>query len=210
MDELLPLLAARGVTAAGGLQVHTAYDVAAQLAKLTVEQRAALVDGTFVPVGRPAGWEAQQPFSSSHRGSRHTRNFTAFTDDRGPAVGRRRLPRLDSRPHRARRQPTGRPLTFAASGATVIGDKACRGIAGRLGLAAAFTPRPKRRKRQPPAGRVAATEADPNRELSSQRVRVEHAIRRLKVHRVLHGYRLSARRFDTVINAVATITTMPA
>ena len=93
---------------------------------------------------------------------------------------------------------------------TVIADKAYRGVARRLGLAAAFTPRPKRRKRQPGPGPVAAAEADLNREVAAQRVRVEHAIRRLKVHRVLHGYRLSPRRFDTVISAIAHITTMPA
>jgi hypothetical protein len=93
---------------------------------------------------------------------------------------------------------------------TVTADKAYRGVAGRSGLAAAFTPRPKRRKGQPTTGPVAGAEADLNREVSSQRVRVEHASRRLEVHRVLHGYGLSPRRFDTVINAVATITTTPA
>jgi hypothetical protein len=208
MDELLPLLAARGITAPDGRQVRTAGDLEVQLAKLTAEQRAALVDGTFVPVGRPAGWDAQKPFYSSHRG-RHTRNFTTLTDDRGdllwagggcPGATHDLTALADS----------AAAVPLAASGVTVIADKAYRGIARRLGLAAAFTPRPKRRKHQPAAGRVAAAEADLNREVSSQRVRVEHAIRRLKVHRVLHGYRLSPRRFDTVIDAVATITTMPA
>ena len=55
MDELLPLLAARGVTAPDGREVRTAQDLEAQLAKLTSEQRGALVDGSFVPVGRPVG-----------------------------------------------------------------------------------------------------------------------------------------------------------
>jgi hypothetical protein len=64
-----------------GRPVRTAGDLEAQLAKLTVDQRAALVDGTFVPVGRPAGWDAQKPFSSNHH-DRRTRNFTALTDDR--------------------------------------------------------------------------------------------------------------------------------
>ncbi len=207
MDELLPLLAARGITAPDGRDVRTAQDLEAQLAKLTRDQRGALVDGTFVPVGRPAGWDAQKPFYSSHRG-RHTRNFTAVTDDRGhllwagggcPGSTHDLTALADS--------PAAGPL--AASGVTVIADKAYRGVTRRLGLAAAFTPRPKRRKRHTEPGPVAAAEADLNRELASQRVRVEHAIRRLKVHRVLHGYRLSPRRFDTVIAAVAGITTMP-
>lgn len=208
MDELLPLLAARGITAPDGGEVRTAVDLEAQLAKLTRDQRAALVDGSFVPVGRPAGWETQKPFYSSHRG-RHTRNFTAVTDDAGdllwagggcPGSTHDLTALADSL--------AAGPL--ATSGVTVIADKAYRGVARRLGLAAAFTPRPKRRKRRPGPGPVAAAEADLNREVAAQRVRVEHAIRRLKVHRVLHGYRLSPRRFDTVISAIAHITTMPA
>jgi hypothetical protein len=43
--------------------------------------------------------------------------------------------------------------------------------------------------------------------VSSQRVRVEYAIRRLNVHCVLHRNRRSPRRFDAVIVAVAIVTT---
>ena len=93
----------------------------------------------------------------------------------------------------------------------MIADKAYRGVVARLGLARAFTPKPRRRKDRPaPTDAVADAEHDYNREVNSQRVHVEHAIRRLKVRRVLHGYRLSPRRFDQTIAAVAALATMPA
>jgi hypothetical protein len=56
---------------------------------------------------------------------------------------------------------------------------------------------------------VAAAERDLNREIATQRVRVEHAIRTLKTRRILHGYRLAPRRFDHTINAIAGLATMP-
>lgn len=209
MDELLPLLAARGITAPDGSAVVDADALEAQLATLTDAQRAALVDGTFVPVGRPAAWDDQKPLYSTHRG-RHTRNFTAVTDDvgnllwaGGGCVGSTHD--LTALAESAAAAP------LAGSEVTVIADKAYRGVVARLGLARAFTPRPRRRKDQPPLPEpVAEAEADYNREVNSQRVHVEHAIRRLKVRRVLHGYRLSARRFDQTIAAVAALATMPA
>lgn len=209
MDELLPLLAARGVTAPDGATVADPAALEAQLAKLTAAQRGALVDGTFVPVGRPAGWEAQKPLYSTHRG-RHTRNFTADTDDAGNlswAGGGC----VSSTHDLTALADSAAATPLADAGVTVIADKAYRGIVARLGLARAFTPRPRRRKDRPaPPEPVAEAEADYNRQVNSQRVHVEHAIRRLKVRRVLHGYRLSPRRFDQTVAAVAGLATMPA
>ena len=209
MDDLLPLLAERGITAPDGTAVVDRDRLSAQLESLTDAQRGALVDGTFVPVGRPAGWEAQKPFYNPHRG-RHTRNFTALTDDAGNLlwVGGTGPGSLHDLTAIAGSTAAG-PL--ADSKVTVVADKAYRGIAKRMGLAKAFTPKTRRRKNQPaPSSELASAEADFNREVAAVRVHVEHAIRRLKVRRVLHGYRLSPRRFDHVIAAVASLATMPA
>jgi len=49
-----------------------------------------------------------------------------------------------------------------------------------------------------------------NTEIARQRVHVEHAIRRLKTNKILHGYR---RRRDTLtdtLRACASLATMPA
>ena len=209
MDELLPLLAARGITAPDASRVRDADGLAVQLAKLTDDHRAALVDGTFVPVGRPQAWEDQKPLYSSHRG-RHTRNFTALTDDGGNLlwVGGGCVGSTHDLTALADSDASG-PL--AGSEVIVIADKAYRGAVARLGLAGAFTPRPRRRKDQPaPHQAVAQAEKDFNLEVARQRVKVEHAIRRLKVRRILHGYRLSPRRFDHTVAAIAGLATMPA
>ncbi|MCU0299947.1 MAG: transposase [Candidatus Nanopelagicales bacterium] len=209
MNELLPLLAARGITAPDGTVIADTAALEAQLATLTDAQRAALVDGTFVPVGRPRDWDVQKPLYNHHRG-RHTRNFTALTDDEGRLlwVGGTGVGSLHDLTAVAT-STAASPL--AESKVTVLADKAYRGIAKRLKLAGAFTPKPRRRKDRPaPSEGLAAAEKDFNREIAKQRVKVEHAIRRLKVRRVLHGYRLHARRFDDVVAAVAGLTTMPA
>jgi len=209
MDELLPLLAARGITAPDGTTVTGPADLEKVLATLSADQRAALVDGSFVPVGRPVTWENQKPLYSGHR-HRHTRNFTAITDDAGAllwagggCVGSTHdLTALAN-------SNAAKPL--ADSEVIVIADKAYRGIVAKLGLAGAITPRPRHRKdRPPPPDQLAASEADFNKEVATRRVHVEHAIRRLKVRRILHGYRLSTRRFDQTINAIAGLATLPA
>lgn len=209
MDELLPLLAARGITAPDGTEIRDPADLEAQLGKLTDQHRAALVDGTFVPVGRPAAWDDQKPLYSSHRG-RHTRNFTALTDDRGDLLYVSGGSVGSTHDLTALANSTA-AQALAGAGVTVLADKAYQGIVDRLGLAGAFTPKRKRRKDQPErSAPVSELEGEFNTELARQRVHVEHAIRRLKVRRILHGYRLSAKRFDHTIAAIAGLATMPA
>lgn len=207
MDELLPLLAARGITAPDGTEIRDSDDLEAQLAKLSSDQRAALADGTFVPVGRPAGWDDQKPLYSTHRG-RHCRNFTALTDHQGRLLfaGGGCVGSTHDLTALADCDAAG-PL--ATSGVTLLADKAFQGVAARLGLAEAFTPKRKRRKDQSePDPEVTDTEHEFNTVLARQRVRVEHAIGRLKVRRILHDYRLAERRFDQAIAAVAGLATM--
>lgn len=209
MDDLLPLLAERGITAPDGTEIRSAGDLEAQLAKLTEANRAALVDGSFVPVGRPRAWEDQKPLYNRHKG-RHSRNFTAVTDDQGnllfaggACVG--------STHDLTALADSAAAAPLATSGVTVLGDKGYQGIKKRLGLTRAFTPN--KRTNKPTEGTADTSEADEdpggfNRCLATQRVYVEHAFARLKTRRILTGYRLSPRRFDHVIAAVAALATM--
>lgn len=179
-----------------------------QLRSLSAEQRCALVDGSFVPVPRPSkgGWEAQKQQYSPYR-HRHVNTFQALTDDLGNLlwVGDAR----DGATHDLTaifESAAAGPL--ADSEVTVIADKAYVGIKAKLGLAHAFTPY-RRRKDDPRPQTVRGTEREFNTETARQRVHVEHAIRRLKTNKILHGYRRRRHTLTDTIRACATLATMP-
>ena len=207
--ELTPLLAAVGITAADGARVGDVDALEVQLRALSKSQRAALIDGSFVPIPRPGkgGWAAQKAQYSPYR-HRHVNTFQTITDDGGGLlwVG-------DAQPgatHDLTAIATSAAAdALAGSEVTVIADKAYIGIKAKLGLAKAFTPY-RRRKNDARAAQVRGTEGEFNTEVARQRVHVEHAIRRLKTNKILHGYR---RRRDTLtdtIRACATLATLPA
>lgn len=207
--QMTKLLAAHGITAPDGSRMGDEAALEAQLAKLSGEQRAALVDGTFVPIPRPGkgGWAAQKAQYSPHK-HRHVNTFQAVTDDQGGLlwVGRACPGATHDLTALATSMAAG-PL--AASEVTVLGDKAYIGIKAKLGLAGAFTPY-KRRKPGSLPDVVVETEGDFNTRLARQRVHVEHAIRRLKTNKILHGYRRRLDSLSDTIAAVATISTLPA
>lgn len=203
--ELTPLLAKLGITAPDGSRVGDHKALTAQLAALSAAQRGALIDGTFVPIPRPGkGWEAQKAQYSTHR-HRHVNTFQAITDDTGALLWA--TPAVAGATHDltaiAESNAAG-PL--ADSEVVVIADKAYIGIKAKLGLAGAFTPK-RRHRDDTRAEPVIEAEKAFNLEVARQRVHVEHAIRRLKTNKILHGYR---RRLDTLtdtIGACATLTT---
>jgi hypothetical protein len=209
VGQMTRLLAAHGITAPDGTRIGDETALQAQLAKLSTAQRAALVDGTFVPIPRPGkgGWEAQKLQYSPHK-HRHVNTFQAVTDDHGSLlwVGQACPGSTHDLTAIATSTAAG-PL--ADSEVTVLADKAYIGIKAKLGLTGAFTPY-RRRKSASPPGPVVAIEGEFNTLLSRRRVHVEHAMRRLKTNKILHGYR---RRLDTLtdtISAVAALTTLPA
>ena len=92
--ELTPLLAARGITAADGRRIGDDRALEAQLRTLSQTQRAAIVDGSFVPIPRPknGGWEAQKgPVLAAsapareHLPGAHRRHRRAAVGQRGDA-----------------------------------------------------------------------------------------------------------------------------
>jgi len=207
--QMTKLLAEHGITAPDGTRVGDEAGLQAQLAKLSAEQRAALVDGTFVPIPRPGkgGWDAQKLQYSPHK-HRHVNTFQAVTDDQGGLlwVGRACAGSTHDLTAIATSAAAG-PL--ADSEVTVLADKAYIGIKAKLGLAGAFTPY-RRRKPGSLPDVVVATEGDFNTRLSRQRVHVEHAMRRMKTNKILHGYRRQLDTLSDTIAAVAALTTLPA
>lgn len=207
--ELTPLLAAHGITGPDGARIGDDDALGGQLRRLSKTQRAALVDGSFVPIPRPGkgGWAAQRAQYSPHRHP-HVNTFQTVTDDTGALlwIG-------DARPG-ATHDLTAIATSdiaeaLADSEVTVIADKAYVGIKAKLKLENAFTPH-RRRKNDQRTEPVRAAEAEFNTEIARQRIHVEHGIRRIKRHRVLHGYR---RRLDTLtdtLRACATLASLSA
>lgn len=209
VGELTPLLAVHGITAPDGTRLGNDDALRAQLRALSKAQRAALVDGSFVPIPRPSkgGWAAQKAQYSPHR-HRHVNTFQTLTDDRGRLlwVGEAR----DGNTHDLTAIATS-PIasTLAETEVTVIADKAYVGIKARLGLAHAFTPY-RRRKHDQRADAIRGTEGEFNTEIARQRVHVEHAIRRLKTNKILHGNRRRRHTLTDTIRACAALATLPA
>lgn len=207
--EITPLLARHGITAPDGVRVGDDAALEAQLRVLSVSERAALVDGSFVPVPRPSkgGWEAQRAQYSPHR-HRHVNTFQTITDDLGGLlwIG-------DAQPGATHdltaiaTSPAAGPL--ADSEVTVIADKGYIAIMAKLGLATAFTPY-RRRSHDDRAEHVRGDEGEFNTELARQRVHVEHAIRRLKTNKILHGYRRRRHTLTDTLRACAALVTLPA
>ena len=207
--ELTPLLGAVGITAPDGTRVGDDDALESQLRVLSNAQRAALIDGSFVPIPRPknGGWEAQKAQYSTHR-HRHVNTFQTITDDIGGLlwVG----DACDGATHDLTAIATSVAAgALAQSEVTVLADKAYIGIKAKLGLAAAFTPR-RRRKNDTRTEAVRGTEREFNTENARQRVHVEHAIRRLKTNKILHGYRRRRHTLTDTLRACATLATLPA
>lgn len=205
--EITPLLAKRGITTPGGERAGDETGLRKELERLSATQRGALVDGSFVPIPRPSGsWEAQKRQYSGHR-HRHCKTFQTITDDQGHLLwaGEVRDGSTHDLTALAESEAAG-PL--ADSGVTVIGDKAYAGMKDRLGLAGAFTPK-RRRKDDQRAEQIRKGEKEFNTEVARQRVHVEHGIRRLKIHRVLHGYRRRQPTLVDTLRACASLATMP-
>jgi len=208
VKQLTPLLAAHGITAPDGTRIGDTDALEAQLKALSDVERAALVDGSFVPIPRPSkGWEAQKAQYSPHR-HRHVNTFQALTSDTGALLWV-----TDACPGNTH-DLTGIATSaaagpLAASGVTVLADKAYIGIAARLGLAQAFTPKRRRETDDRPEP-IREAEGEFNTVLARQRVHVEHAIRRLKGNKVLHGYRRRGDTLTDTISACAALATLPA
>ena len=208
--ELTPLIAARGITAPDGTRLGDDAALTEQLRVLSRAERAALIDGTFVPIPRPGkgGWDAQKAQYSTHR-HRHVNTFQTLTDDLGGLlwVGDAR----DGATHDLTAIATSAAVgALAESEVTVLADKAYIGIKAKLGLAAAFTPYRRGRKNDSRPEPVRDAEGEFNTELARQRIHVEHAIRRLKTNKILHGYRRRRHTLTDTIRACATLATLPA
>lgn len=209
VQEMTPLLAKVGITAPDGTRIGDEAALEAQLAKLGKANRAALIDGSFVPIPRPGkgGWDAQKAQYSFHR-HRHVNTYQAISDDNGKLlwVTRAEPGAIHDLTAIANSTAAG-PLS--TSEVTVLADKAYIGIVAKLELKRAFTPY-KRYKNADPESAVTICEHDFNTRLARQRVRVEHSIRTMKTNKILHGYRRDLDTLTDTIAACATLATRPA
>ena len=207
--EITPLLAAYGITAPDGTRLGDDEKLRSQLRALSTAQRAALIDGSFVPIPRPGkgGWKAQKAQYSTHR-HRHVNTFQALTDDAGGLlwVG----PACAGATHDLTAiAESDAAAALADTEVIVMADKAYIGIKAKLGLATAYTPY-RRRTKDTRGDGVIGAEKEFNTEVARQRVHVEHAIRRLKTNKILHGYRRRLPTLSDTIAACAALTTLPA
>jgi DDE superfamily endonuclease/Helix-turn-helix of DDE superfamily endonuclease len=148
-----------------------------------------LLDSFETPVARPSLHERQKRLYSGKK-KRHTLKTQIITDQKGEI--------LDV--SRAHRGPTAdvklfaqTPLPKALQDKPRLGDKAYVGADPVI-----QTPHKK-----PKGGALTEAQKAENRHLSSQRVRVEHGIRRVKGFRITRDdYRLAVGLFPAVVSAV--------
>ena len=207
--EIVPLLAAYGITAPDGNRVRTGCELAEQLSRLAQDQRVTLLDGSFVPVARPKTREAQRRIYSGYR-HRYTTNFQALTDDTGSLLWVGGV-RPGSTHDLTAIAESDAVQVLAATGVTVVADKGYRGIKKRLGLNSAVIPVRRQPKNQMPRPEwVQAVVDEHNHDISRTRVRVEHAFSNMKRFRILTGYRGKTRSDITAtISAVAALASLP-
>ena len=201
--ELTPLVARVGITGPDGARIGDNDALAARLDALSHAQRAALVDGSFVPIPRPStGWAAQKAQYAPHR-HRHVNTFQILTDDHGNLLW------VGAAQPGATHDLTAICHSDAADALThsdivVIADRAYLGIGRRLGIRALTPIRRTDAKHMTDQDR-----ADHNHALERRRVRVEHAARRIKLRRILTDYRRRLAHLTDTIHACAALATMP-
>lgn len=205
-DEIEVLLVWHGFLPAGATRpIRTLEDLAAHVEGLGAGE--VMVDGTEVARSRPYPWEEQKK-AYSGKSKTHVVKTTVVSD-------RSRVPLW------VEANPSGEGRTFdvtmlrhqsallavlamlTASGTTVIADKGFRGLWKDLGPERVLLP-----KRKPSGRDYTPGQRDHNREVSSRRMPVEHAIGRMKWWRTMHYWRRSPQRFDQTAKAVGVLATL--
>ncbi len=148
-----------------------------------------ILDSFETPVARPSLHERQKRLYSGKK-KRHTLKIQIITDQNGEILA----------VSRAQRGPTAEvklyeqtPLPEPLADKPRLGDKAYVGATRGL-----QTPHKK-----PKGGTLTEAQKAENRQLSAQRVRVEHGIRRVKGFRITRDeYRLAVGLFSSVVSVV--------
>lgn len=152
-----------------------------------VEQ--AIIDSFETPVSRPSLNERQKRVYSGKK-KRHTLKTQIITDQKGEILDispGHRGPEADLKVY------AKSPLPAPLAGKPRLGDKAYVGADPAI-----QTPHKK-----PQGGELSAEQKAENKQLASQRIEVEHGIRRVKAFRITRDeYRLALGLFPMVVSAV--------
>ena len=148
-----------------------------------------LIDSFETPVSRPSLHDRQKRLYSGKK-KRHTLKTQIITDQNGTILDVSRAHRGPAADVKLYEQtPLPKPLADKPR----LGDKAYVGATPSIA-----TPHKK-----PKGGALTEEQKADNKELSSQRVRVEHGIRRVKGFRITRDeYRLAVGLFSSVVSAV--------
>jgi hypothetical protein len=148
-----------------------------------------LIDSFETPVARPSLHERQKRLYSGKK-KRHTLKTQIITDQNGAILdvsASHRGPAADVKIYE--QTPLPKPIADKPR----LGDKAYVGA----------TPGIQTPHKKPKGGALTEEQAAANRQVSSQRVRVEHGIRRVKGFRITRDeYRLAVGLFSSVVSAV--------
>lgn len=149
-----------------------------------------IVDSFETPVRRPSVNERQKRLYSGKK-KRHTLKTQILTDQGGDILSiepGHRGPKADLKLYEEKLLPE--PITDKA----VLGDKAYQ---------SSEHPEMRTPHKKPKGGELTEEQVIENRQLASQRVRVEHGIRRAKAFRILRDdYRLAIGLFPLIASAV--------
>ena len=190
MDEVLPVL--RDLFPASRWEVekqHWCQRDEGEAAWTPDEIDYALVDSFETPIPRPSVQERQKRAYSGKK-KRHTVKTQILTDQKGEILSinaNHRGPKSDLKIYQENPVPE-------LTGKRVLGDKAYQ---------SSVNPELATPRKKPPKGELREEEKAANRELSGQRVFVEHGIRRVKGWRVVRDeYRLATGLFGLVVQVV--------
>ncbi|MEZ5232802.1 MAG: transposase family protein [Acidimicrobiales bacterium] len=199
-DEIVRLLAAHGCQPPGAPRpIRTLDDLRDHLDSLPEE--CCMVDGTHVPRSMPVDFDAQRA-AWSGKDRDHVAKGTVIAGSHRRPVWFEANPNREGRTHDITMLRAQQDLldVLARTTAHVLGDKAYGGLIHDIDPDRVITPAMK-----PRGGTLDELARMVNRDLSSIRMPVEHAIGRMKWWRQLHHWRNAMSRFGPTGKAIATL-----
>lgn len=201
-DETIRLLVAHGLRLPGTTEpIRTEAELLEHLkAKAGTDLAYVVIDGTCTPRPRPGGdWAAQRP-AWSGKAHRHVVKASVLADEDGNPLWWEANPSGQGRTHDvAMLRDQGLLLILALAGITVIADLGYEGLHHDLDNDL-WVPR-----RHRPGRRLDRDSRLYNRALAQARVRVEHAIGKLKRWGALRHHRRTPTSFDTLGKAIVVL-----
>lgn len=202
-DEIVRLLAAHGCQPPGAARpIRTLDDLKEHLDNLP--EQCCMVDGTHVERSMPVDFDAQRA-AWSGKDRDHVAKGTVVAGPHRRPVWFEANPNGEGRTHDITmlRSQTGLLDVLARTRAHILGDKAYGGLIHDIEPDRVVTP-----EKKPRGGELDELARMMNRDLSSIRMPVEHAIGRMKWWRAFRYWRNDMSRFDPTGKAVATLASL--